>query len=141
MANHFPIMIYEVILDYKITYFENEIISLYFDEYTFTGGAHGNTVRSSQNWDLILSKQFSLSSLFPSNPNYLLPILQEIHSQIKENMETDNPNYFDNYCELVLQYFNPENFYLSPGYVNIFFQLYEIAPYVTGIPVFSIKLS
>jgi len=36
MANGYPIMVYEIILQYNITYNENSIISLYSDQYEFT---------------------------------------------------------------------------------------------------------
>ncbi len=40
--NNFPVMVYEVILQYNITYNRDYIISLYYDQYEFTGGAHRN---------------------------------------------------------------------------------------------------
>ena len=36
MANGYPIMIYEIILQYNITYNKNSIVSLYADQYEFT---------------------------------------------------------------------------------------------------------
>lgn len=40
--NNFPVMVYEVLLQYNITYNRDYIISLYYDQYEFTGGAHRN---------------------------------------------------------------------------------------------------
>lgn len=100
-------------------------------------GAHGNTIRSSQNWNLRTGRQLPLSYFYPNNPNYVLDILRSIIAQIKENPE----NYFDNYCELVLETFNLESFYVTPESIAIYFQQYDIAPYSTGIPVFNIKRS
>lgn len=60
-SNGYPVMVYEVILDYTITYNQNSIVSLYSDEYIYSGGAHGNTTRSSQNWNIIFAMQFSLN--------------------------------------------------------------------------------
>ena len=45
-------MIYELYRETNITYKDDKLISMYFDDYTFTGGAHGTTVRSLQTWDL-----------------------------------------------------------------------------------------
>lgn len=98
-------------------------------------GAHGNTIRSSQNWDLRIGRQLPLSYFYPNNPNYVVDILRSIMTQIKENPE----NYFDNYCELVLENFNLDNYYVTPQYVVIYFQQYDIAPYSSGIPTFNIK--
>jgi len=52
MANNFPFHMYEAIVNYEVTYNQNCTISLYTDKYEFTGGAHGNTVRTSDTWDI-----------------------------------------------------------------------------------------
>ncbi len=133
-------MVYELIYDYTITYNENNIISLYFDNYIFSGGAHGSTTRTSQNWNMLYGNQFTLDKLFPDNPNYLINILQNINKQIEENIQSGNGQYFDNYCKLVLETFNTQNFYiLSDSLFAIYFQQYDIAPYSSGIPVFEIN--
>ena len=101
LSNGYPIMVYELIYDYTITYNENNIISLYFDNYIFSGGAHGSTTRTSQNWNMLCGNQFTLDKLFPDNPNYLINILQNINKQIEENLQSGNGQYFDNYSKLV----------------------------------------
>lgn len=136
--NGYPIMVYEIILQYNITYNEYHIISLYYDQYEFTGGAHGNTIRTSQNWDLRVGKMIPLSYFFPNNPYYLINILKNINSQIQKQIEAGNNYYFDNYCQLVLETFRLENYYLIPRAIAIFFQQYDIAPYSSGIPIFYI---
>ncbi|MCI8352141.1 MAG: DUF3298 and DUF4163 domain-containing protein [Clostridia bacterium] len=129
----YPVMVFEVILETKITYNEDKILSLYQDQYTFTGGAHGSTVRTSQNWNLATARQIQLYSLY-SNPYFLLDILRKINLQIANEKE----NYFDNYCELVLETFNPNQYYITDKGINIFFGQYDIAPYSSGIPVFLV---
>ena len=72
--------------------------------------------------------------------NLLINILQNINKQIEENIQSGNGQYFDNYCKLVLETFNPQNFYiLSDSLFAIYFQQYDIAPYSSGIPVFEIN--
>ncbi len=141
VANGYPVMVYEVILNYKITYNSNKIISLYFDEYTFTGGAHGSTIRTSQNWNLLLAKQIPLIHFFPSNPYYIIDIIQEINKQIQEQIDSGTNQFFDNYCQLVLQTFRLENYYISNKSLIIFFQQYDIAPYSSGIPTFKLDIN
>lgn len=138
-SNGYPTMVYEVFLDYTITYNQNSIVSLYSDEYIYSGGAHGNTIRSSQNWNINFAKQFSLESLFDNDCNYILDILKDINNQIEEQIANGSNQYFDNYCSLVLNTINLNNFYLNPGYITIFFQQYDIAPYSSGIPTFNIQ--
>lgn len=138
-SNGYPVMVYEVILDYTITYNQNSIVSLYSDEYIYSGGAHGNTTRSSQNWNIIFAMQFSLNDLFNNNCNYVLGILKNINNQIEQQITDGTNQYFENYCSLVLNTIDLNNFYLHPGYTTIFFQQYDIAPYSSGIPTFDIK--
>lgn len=138
IANGYPIMVYELILSYTITYNNDNILSLYSDEYIFSSGAHGSTIRSSQNWNLRTGEEFNLQSVFANNPNYVLYILKEINNDIKEQIENGSNQYFDNYCELVINSLNLDNFYLYNDDVIIFFQQYDIAPYSSGIPTFTI---
>lgn len=134
--NGYPIMVFEVYKTFNITYNIGKLISLYSDEYTYTGGAHGNTIRTSETWNLVYGRKLELSELY-KNPYFIIDILKTINLQISENPE----NYFSNSCNLVLETFNPENFYLiDKNKIVIYFQQYDIAPYSSGIPVFEMKL-
>ncbi len=137
--NDYPVMVYEIILDYEITYQNHSVISLYTDEYMFLGGAHGNTKREGQNWNLQTGRQIILKELFPNNPYYIIDILKEINCQIAEQIEKGENYYFENYCALVQENFRLENFYMVAEGVTVFFNQYEIAPYSSGIPTFKIK--
>lgn len=138
-ANGYPIMVFEVISEFNITYNNDLLVSLYEDKYEFTGGAHGNTIRTSQNWNLQTACFVPLSYFYPDNPYYLINILKNINSQIKAQIESGNNYYFDNYCELVLETFNLNSFFVTPASIAIYFQQYDIAPYSSGIPVFYIQ--
>jgi len=136
--NGFPIMVFEVDRNYKVTYNKKAIVSLYTNEYIYSGGAHGITLRESQNWDLRLGEQIELWQLYPNNPYFLLDILKQINEQIEKQIANGSNYYFDNYCQLVLETFNPESFYLEKNNLIIYFQQYDIAPYSSGIPIFEI---
>lgn len=137
--NDYPIMQYELVLEYTVTYNEICVVSIYLDQYTFTGGAHGNTVRSSQTWNLKNGDMLTLNELFNSNDNYIIDILKEINLQIANEISIGENYYFDNYSELLVQNFNPQSFYLTPLGVAIYYQQYDIAPYSSGIPTFVIN--
>lgn len=136
--NDYPIMVYEIILDYEVTYQTHSAVSLYTDEYMFLGGAHGNTKREGQNWNLQTGREIALKELFPHNPYYIIDILKEINRQIAMQIENGENYYFENYCALVQENFRLENFYRVPEGVVVFFNQYEIAPYSSGIPTFKI---
>lgn len=133
--NGYPIMVYEVYRTYEVTLNTNNVVSLYIDEYVFIGGAHGSTVRTSQTWNLYQNCMMPLESFFPNNPYFMLDILKEINRQILDNKEI----YFEDACNLVLETFNPDSFYLVPEGIVIYFQQYDIAPYSSGIRTFLIK--
>ena len=84
-----------------------------------------------------LGKQLDLCCFYPNNPYYVIDILKNINSQIKQQIEQGG-FYFDNYCELVLESFRLNNYYLTSNGISIFFQQYDIAPYSSGIPVFYV---
>lgn len=137
-ANNFPVRTYEVVTVYTITFNDNCVLSLYFDRYEYTGGAHGMTVRSADTWNLKTGRRIDLSEYFPGRKDYTAYILDAINSQIASN-EKDNSNlYFEDVNELVKENFNEKNFYVVPEGIVIFFQLYEIAPYSSGIQSFLI---
>ena len=56
-ANGYPTFPYEFSSDFTVTFNEKYIISLFQKDYTFTGGAHGSTVVSAQNWNILLRKE------------------------------------------------------------------------------------
>ena len=140
IKNGFPVRKFEALVVYTTTYNQNCTISLYFDKYEFTGGAHGNTLRYSDTWSLQKGIQIKLNSLF-ANQNYKEYIIMTINQQIAEQIKNGTNQYFENYRQLVTQYFNENSFYLTPEGIVIFYQQYEIAPYSSGIPTFTIPYS
>lgn len=134
-SNGYPIVVLELVSKLNVTYNNESIISLYQDEYVYEGGAHGITTRTSQTWDLRCSRMLTLNDICKNNPNYILCILREINRQVKCKGEE---NFFDNYCSLILETFNPNQFYIIPKCVVIYFQEYDIAPYSTGITEFCV---
>ena len=129
-------MVYDIIQNYNTTYNSENIISLYSDQYIYSGGANGITTRTSQNWNMQCGKFITLNDLFFNKSNYILDILKNINNQISQNPEF----YFDNYCSLVLQNFKTNQFYItSKNTFCTFFQMYDIAPHSTGIPYFCMN--
>lgn len=138
VANGFPVRAFEAQLNYTITYNQDCGLSLYFDQYQFTGGAHGSTTRDSQTWNLRTGRRVTLRQLFPYSLNYQDFIIQTINHQIAAQIAAGNNIYFDNYEKLTEATFKPEQFFLTPDGLAIYYQQYDIAPYSSGIPVFII---
>jgi hypothetical protein len=141
VANGFPIRAYDAVLAYKITYNAHCTLSLYFDRYEYTGGAHGSTTRYSDTWDLQNNRRIPLRQLFSRSIHYVHYIIKSIITQIEQQIKSGNDIYFDDYENNVRKYFNPNKFYLTQQGVVIYFQQYEIAPYAAGIVEFTIPYS
>jgi hypothetical protein len=138
IANGFPVRKYEAYTDYTVTYNTDNILSLYFDQYEYTGGAHGMTYRISDNWDLYSGSRISLEDLFPNMTDYEEYIMNTIIQQIDADMASGNQMYFEDYEQLVRESFDSNHFYLAEEGVVLYFDLYDIAPYAAGMPTFII---
>lgn len=127
---------YEIYSKYTISSDKSSIISLYNDYYEYLGGAHGLTTRTSYTIDKNKEVLLNLKDLFTQGYNYIDVINNQIKDQIKNNPE----DYFDSGS--VFKGINPnQSFYIEDDNLVIYYQLYEIAPYVKGIPEFKIPLS
>lgn len=137
--NQFPFHVFEADSVYEVTYNQNDIMSLYYDHYIFSGGAHGSTARVSDTWNLKNGTRISLFDFTTDPVRFKKEILENINEQIKVKMETGEDGFFIDYNELTTQNFDPNHFYLTPEGIVIFYQQYEIAPYASGIPEFIIS--
>lgn len=138
LKNDFPFYGYEAYMEYTITYNDNCFLSLYIDKYEFTGGTHGNTIRTSNTWELCTGESIDLYCFFEPHIDYTHMIIQEIITQAEENVKENPGIYFDDYKDLIIKSFNPDSFYMSPNGITIYYQQYDIAPYATGIVEFTI---
>lgn len=135
-----PFNSYTLVADYTITYNNRCITSLFTDTYTYMGGAHGETKRTSDTWSFITGLELQLNDIYTLTTPSLLKLQNSIDQQVTDRL-TENPgSYFENYKDLVRDTFNPDNFYLLPGNYAVYYQQYDIAPYSTGLPEFSFPL-
>ncbi len=133
----FPFNPFGAGLYYKVTYNQDCFLSMYRDQYEYTGGAHPNTLRYSDTWNLRTGMIVPLSSFFPAGFNYQQLLLALILKQADKIME-EEPIFFEDYRQLIVERFNPQSYYLSPCGLVIYYQQYDIAPYSTGIVEFTI---
>lgn len=136
--NQPPFNSYQFLSEYQTTCNRDCIVSLYTDRYEYLGGAHGFTTRLSDTWNFKTCTRLTLEQFFPSDPSFTETIFQEIESQISGRQKETPSSYFDDYAVLLRKNFHPENYYLDDNGIVIYYQQYDIAPYSTGIPTFSI---
>jgi len=138
IAQNIPFNPYEAVMKYTVTLNDNCSLSTYFDQYEYTSGAHGNTLRSSSTHSLQTGNIIELKDLFKDNENYKDLILEQIQIKADEILTIYPGIYFDDYKKLIVENFNVDSFYLKPKAIDFYYQQYDIAPYSTGIVVFSI---
>ena len=101
--------------------------------YQYTGGAHGLYTWKANTFDLNEKKLLHLDDLFQQEDKYKEIIRTEIVRQIKQNESI----YFPDAVEKVTST-KKFHYFLEPDNLVIYFPLYEIAPYSSGIPQFRI---
>ncbi|WP_170272193.1 DUF3298 and DUF4163 domain-containing protein [Clostridium tarantellae] len=118
---------------YNEAYNNKNILSLVIDYYQYTGGAHGLTTRISYNFYLNEEKKLMLKDIFKDNYDYK----DFIDNFIKKEIEKSPKEYFNNGKKFTGVKENTD-FYISEKELVVYFQLYEIAPYSSGIREFKI---
>lgn len=125
---------------YKVTYNEKCISSLYTETYTYMGGAHGETKRTSDTWDFRTGTRLQLNDVYPLTGATLRTMQSALEQQAASRLEENPGSYFDDYRTLLQKNFHRNSFYIQPGAVVIYYQQYDIAPYSTGLPEFYLPL-
>ncbi|MGB6371712.1 MAG: DUF3298 and DUF4163 domain-containing protein [Atribacterota bacterium] len=120
---------------YIVHYQTNDLLSLSVFYYCYTLGAHGCTVQEAYNLNLANGEEISLQEILKEKKDYVKIINQEIKRQIKLNPEV----YFDD--EVFHSISQEQPFYLIEDGIVIYFGLYEIAPYSSGIRYFKIPFA
>ncbi|WP_099159120.1 DUF3298 and DUF4163 domain-containing protein [Virgibacillus ndiopensis] len=108
------------------------VLSLALYVYSFTGGAHGMTVINTLTFDITTGKKYTLNELFKADSDYENVLLDRIKTQVKER---DIP-----VINEPITFPDSENFYIADKSLVLYYQLYDLAPYVYGIPYFPISV-
>lgn len=134
--DNIPFHEFELITKYEVTYNKNNILSIPINYYQYTGGAHGLTTKIPYNIDLVTSEPIKLSQLFKDGTDYQ----GKINKYIKEEIAKQPEQYFNN-GEDFKGVKEKQDFYIANDGIVVYFQVYEIAPYVSGIREFKIPFS
>lgn len=122
---------WDVYLGFEITYNAHGLLSLYSDQYTYLGGAHGSTRRSSATWELDRGTRRTLDSFYEPGADYQTLILETMLTRAENYMATDpDIMLLIGYQDSIKKYFNPQSFYLIPYGLVIYYQEYQVGPYV-----------
>ena len=137
LENSFPFRPFETVMKYSATANEGDILSLYYDIYEYTGGAHGTTKRFGDTWRASTGWFLELGDFFPRGANYKRLLVDNAVKIAARQTAEGTHQYFEHYPKLIKKYFSPVKFYILPGSIAIFYDQYAIAPGYEGIPVFE----
>ena len=133
----YPFRPYAAAMGYTVPYNHNGFLSIWTDTYEYTGGAHGNTVRCADTWNLATARRMPLEAFFTS-PCYRGIILSGVAEQIRAQTAKGGTGYLEDWPAAIGRCFDERNFFLTPEGIGVFYPLYTIAPYAAGLPVFII---
>lgn len=132
-VGNMPTTVEEMLGSYEIKNNQRQVLSLSLSNYTYHDqAAHGMTYLKSLTFDLAKGKRCQLNDLFKPGVDYVKRLSDLINIQIKQRdipllngFTTIKPN---------------QDFYIADKALVIYFQLYEITPYVFGFPMFPISV-
>lgn len=123
-----------LIISYDYT-MNGDILSLKLDTYNYLGGAHGTSAIYSITINTKTGKIYTFKDLFKENTNSNEIITNRILNEIEKNPDM----YFEeNYKETIMNKDGEYKYYIDGDKLVIYFDLYDIAPYASGIPRFTI---
>lgn len=135
--NNILVRPYTVQTTYDVHYSNSSFLSLTIMYYEYTGGAHGISYKIPYNLNLKTGENITLEKLFKPSTNYMQLINKEIQLQIDKKNSVPG--------SIPITEFKTVNstqpFYIDGSNLIIYFQPYEIGPYVLGIQEFPIPLS
>lgn len=117
--------------DYQVTYNYGNILSVPVVYYQYTGGAHGMYSKKTYNVDLNTGKELTLKEFFKEGFEYK----KIINKLIKEEISREPQKYFEETFKTIGEI---QDYYITEDGIVVYFQLYEVAPYSSGIPEFKI---
>ncbi|AOZ92711.1 PdaC/SigV domain-containing protein [Paenibacillus crassostreae] len=121
---------YQFFQNYVVSYNENDVLSIVIDQYGYTGGAHGGTLRIGMNFSLVDGELLSLADqLKEKNADYAT----ELDKHVVKGL-TEINGYVEDYKGVTSE----SNYYLKSEGIALFFQQYEYTPYAAGIPTFVV---
>lgn len=132
----YPFHPFEAYSEYDVHLLKPRLLSLTIDMYQFTGGAHGFTVRKAYNYNLKTGKQMGYQDIF-KDCDYKSIIIARVSEEIQKNPEI----YFDDALETVKNFTDDQPFYITKKGIVVYYGLYEIAPYASGIREFFIPFT
>ncbi|WP_090396453.1 DUF3298 and DUF4163 domain-containing protein [Natribacillus halophilus] len=113
---------------------QRHVLSLTHTVYSFAGGAHGMTVERALTFDSRTGRAYTLTELFAPGVDFIPRLNAIIQAQLEER------GWFEHILGPYEGITTEQPFYVADKTLVIYFDLYELMPYVYGIPYFPISV-
>ncbi len=125
--------------DFQVYYNANNLLSILNLQYLNTGGAHPNSFRQSDNFDLKTGKKLVLREVLGgSKEEALEKVYSTVMEKIKTTEGTDEFMWKDTYQNDLREFYSDEDFLLKENSLLFYYQLYTLLPYAGGYPEFEL---
>jgi len=122
---------WEVTINSEVIFQSVYVITVVVDSYTFTGGAHGNSVITLLNFNPASGNLYTHDDLFKKVGDFSGLVEQHLKSEIAEKSIKENYFFGENFKL-------PENIGFNEEGVIFLYNTYEIASYAQGITEFTV---
>ncbi|PIC70758.1 hypothetical protein CSV77_07510 [Sporosarcina sp. P16b] len=130
--NYYDPSLVEMVATYEMKNNQRDLFSINLIVYSFTGGAHGMTYVKSLTFDTKTGRQYNLQDMFKPGS----PYVQRISEYIRRHIQQWKTPVLEPFTKIKPD----QDFYIADTSLVVYFQLYEISPYVAGFPYFPIPL-
>lgn len=118
-------------LSMDIRHNENNIVSIKFEKYAYTGGAHGISITEYAVCDLAKKKKLTLMNIFKENAKGEVDQILDTKLRKLNGLNSEESlreaGFFVDKVEW------SDNFFINNQGIGFFYNVYEIAPYASGI--------
>lgn len=119
---------------FEVTFLSKHFLSILENTYTYTGGAHPNSTTEAHTFSLLTGKELTLENLFlGTRADIEKKVKQFLYQELEKNPDDYFPDAKKTIADTSLDSFH---FYISKDGIVIFFNPYEISPYVRGLVEF-----
>ena len=113
-----------------ILYNDNNLLTYYLLDYTYTGGAHGMETNNFTVVNIKTGEALTLNDLF--KPGYETQLTSLLTSKLKLMAKTGPEEKLSDHGFFVDDISPNSNFYITASGIGFFYNHYEIAPYASG---------
>lgn len=132
-----PDVVYAYDHTFEVTFISKHVLSILENTYIFSGGAHPDIINDAHTFSLLTGKEITLKDIFFLYTDAEKKLKEFITKHILQNQEDYFLDAKKTIQEMPLEKFK---FYIDRNGIVVFFNPYEIAPYVRGIVEFVIPM-